>query len=273
VSNVLARDLRHALDPVAFAVERLGFSPDPWQARMLRSGRKRQLLNCTRQGGKSTTTAIKALHTAEYLPGALVLLVSKAQRQSSELFAKVATFRDRLGAEAADLEEDNKLSMTLPNKSRVVSLPGSPDTIRGFSAPALVVVDEAAVVDDTVFPALLPMLATSGGRLVLMSTPSGRRGYFFEAWENGGDDWERISIKAEECPRIPREFLAEQRRLLGDYFYRQEYGCEFLETQDQLFRLDDIRRAVTAEVKPLFPAFSPAVSDAVKPLFPNGVSP
>jgi hypothetical protein len=97
-----------------------------------------------------------------------------------------------------------------------------------------------------------------------MSTPFGRRGHFFEAWEEGGDAWERIAIKATECPRISPAFLAQERRDLGDWWFRQEYECQFIETADQLFRLDDIRRAVTDDIKPLF---GPAADDDVKPLF------
>ncbi|MFT6583629.1 MAG: hypothetical protein ACJAU6_004087 [Alphaproteobacteria bacterium] len=70
----LALDLRCALDPVTFAREKLDFEPDEWQAGLLRSTDSRSLLNCSRQSGKSTTTAILALHTAYYVPGSLVLL-------------------------------------------------------------------------------------------------------------------------------------------------------------------------------------------------------
>src|SRR3954471_489885 len=85
----LGRDLAHALDAVAFAEDRLGFHPDPWQSRLLRSSAKQVILNCCRQSGKSTTTSILALHTALYQPNSLVLLISPTQRQSKELFAKV----------------------------------------------------------------------------------------------------------------------------------------------------------------------------------------
>ena len=36
-----------------------------------------------------------------------------------------------------------------------------------------------------------PMLAVSGGATWLLSTPNGARGFFWEAWEHGGPDWER----------------------------------------------------------------------------------
>src|SRR5215467_2076864 len=125
--------LAHALDPVAFVQDRLRFEPDPWQARLLRSQALWILLNCCRQSGKSTTTAAVALHTAIYNPG-LILLVSPSLRQSKELFAKVIGFlKDLEPAEV--LEEDNKSCCALANGARLVSLPGDPDTLRGYSAP------------------------------------------------------------------------------------------------------------------------------------------
>ena len=74
----IAAELRCALDPVVFAIERLGFKPDPWQADVLRLSHQNTLLNCSRQAGKSTTTAIIALHTALYRPGSLVLLAASS---------------------------------------------------------------------------------------------------------------------------------------------------------------------------------------------------
>jgi len=140
----LALDFAHALDPVGFVQDRLKLEPDPWQARLLRSRAPWILLNCCRQSGKSTTTAAVALHTAIYDPG-LILLVSPSLRQSKELFAKVTGFlKDLEPAEV--LEEDNKSSCTLANGARVVSLPGDPDTLRGYSAPKLIIKDEAAFV-------------------------------------------------------------------------------------------------------------------------------
>ncbi len=247
----LAVDLRCALDPVAFAVERLDFMPDPWQADVLRSSGKNVLLNCSRQAGKSTTTSIIALHTAHYQPGSLTLLVSPSLRQSRELFGKVVDFMRMLEPRPI-MEEDNKLSFQLGNGSRVVSLPGTGETIRGFSAPRLVVEDEAAFVEDGLYGAVRPMLAVSGGRLILMSTPHGKRGHFFEAWRDGGAEWLRTEVTALQCPRITEEFLEQERQALGDLWFRQEYSCEFLETIDQLFRLEDIEHALSDDVKPLF---------------------
>src|SRR3954463_377875 len=156
----LGRDLAHALDAVAFAEDRLGFHPDPWQAKLLRSSANQVILNCCRQSGKSTTTAILALHTALYQAGSLVLLISPTQRQSKELFAKVIVFMRSLEP-AEILEEDNRLSCALANGSRSVSPPGDQKTIRGYSGPALIIEDEASRVLDETYAAIRPMLAVS----------------------------------------------------------------------------------------------------------------
>src|SRR5271169_1892824 len=208
----LALDFAHGLDPAAFAEDRLGFQPDPWQTQVLRSRSPWILLNCCRQSGKSTTTALVALHTAIYNPG-LILLVSPSLRQSKELFAKVMGFLKGLDPAEA-LEEDNKSSCELASGARIVSLPGDPDTLRGFSAPKLIIKDEAALVSDAMQAALDPMLAVSNGRLIELSSPNGRRGHFYENWEHG-ENVERIKIVGSQCPRISAEFLKQQRRKLG----------------------------------------------------------
>ena len=64
-----------------------------------------------------------------------------------------------------------------------MALPGhDPKTIRGFSSPRLIVVDEAAFVLDETYAALVPMLAASPeGRIALLSTPFLQQGFFYEA--------------------------------------------------------------------------------------------
>jgi phage FluMu gp28-like protein len=68
---------------------------------------------------------------------------------------------------------------------------------------------------------------------------------------DGGEGWERICVPATECARIPEAFLAEERRAMGDRWFRQEYMCEFLEMEGALFTEEMIQRAFTDEVKPL----------------------
>jgi hypothetical protein len=248
---MLAGDLAAALDPVVLA-RRCGLAPNPWQADVLRSSVSRLILNCSRQSGKSTITAVLSVHTAVYQPRALVLLLSPSLRQSVELFKKVVDVYHSIGA-PVPADAESALRLELANGSRLVALPGKEQTIRGFSGVTLLAVDEASRIDDALYHACRPMLAVSGGRLVLLSTPYGKRGVFYEEWDRG-QDWERVEIPTERCPRIPATFLAQERASLPQRVYRQEYGCSFEEVEDSVFGADDVRAALPPAVRPLFGA-------------------
>jgi len=245
----LRDDLRLALDRSSFA-RALGMEPDPWQEDLLRSTSDRVLLNCCRQSGKSTMSGVIALHRALYHPGSLILCLAPALRQSQELFAKIAGFYRDLGRPVSPLGE-RKLSLELENGSRIITLPGSEKTIRGFSGAALLIVDEASRVADELYFAVRPMLAVSGGALIMLTTPYGKRGAFHEEWTSG-HGWDKYEVPASQCPRIPTSFLEEERATLPSWVFRQEYECSFEETEDAVFTLDMIERAVTPEVTPLF---------------------
>jgi hypothetical protein len=228
----------------------LGVVPDSWQERLLQSASTRVLLNCARQSGKSTMAAIIALHQALWRPSSLVLILAPAERQAKELFSKVATSYQALG-HRIPADSYRKMGMELANGSRIEALPGTEKTIRGFSGVDLLLVDEASRVADELYYAVRPMLAVSGGRLMMLSTPYGKRGVFYEEWTDG-IGWERYEVPASRCPRIPTTFLEEERRALPARVYRQEYECSFEETDDQVFSHADVEAAISSEVTPLF---------------------
>jgi Terminase large subunit, T4likevirus-type, N-terminal len=247
--TAIARDLRAALSPVAFAQDKLGITPDQWQERVLTSSVRQVALCCSRQAGKSTVSSILALHTALYQPGSLVVLISPSLRQSGELFRKVTGYLKLIPG--VKLDQDSATSVTIKDGGRIVSLPGNENTIRGFSSVTLAVFDEAGFADDGTYRALRPMLAVSQGRLVLLSTPNGKRGFFWDAWNDGGTDWQRVSVPATECPRIKPEFLESEKKALGMHWFRQEYLCEFVESTEGLLDYDTVMNAFSSDVKPL----------------------
>jgi Terminase large subunit, T4likevirus-type, N-terminal len=247
--TALARDLRAALSPVAFAQDKLGITPDAWQAGVLTTSARQIALCCSRQAGKSTVSSILALHTALYQPGSLVVLISPSLRQSGELFRKVTGYLKLIPG--VKLEQDSATSVTVKDGGRIVSLPGNENTIRGFSSVTLAVFDEAGFADDGTYRALRPMLAVSQGRLVLLSTPNGKRGFFWDAWNDGGDGWQRVSVPASQCSRITSEFLESEKRALGNHWYRQEYECQFVESTEGLLDYDTVMNAFSSDVKPL----------------------
>jgi hypothetical protein len=247
---VIATDLALALDPTLFA-EAAGFRLDGWQRDLLRNDAQRLLVLASRQAGKSTVTAILATWTATYYPNSLILLMSPGQRQSGELLRRVVdTYRASGRTVASDAE--TLLRLELSNGSRIIALPGTETTVRGYSAPALVILDEAARIDDELLVAVSPMMATApAARLVLLTSPAGKRGAFWRAWQDGGDDWARVKVLATDVPRISPSFLAAERRTMSAARYAQEYRCEFNEADAAVFAADAVTQAIDPAREPL----------------------
>lgn len=243
----LVDDLVAALDPVRFAAG-LGFTAEPWQSGLLRSPSRRVLVTCARQVGKTQTTSLKALHLAVYTPGALVLIISPSQRQSDEMLLRVKALYRGLGR--AKPSKDSGSELVLENGSRIVSLPGTEGTSRGFSAAQLIVLDEASRVDDDIFASVLPMVA-SDGAIWALSTPWGRRGWFFELHEDERSGWERHKVTVYESAQYDAERIAEMRATVGSFAFASDYLCEFGDTDSQLFGSELVRAAFSPAVEPL----------------------
>lgn len=223
--------------------------PDPWQTTLLRSRFSRGLLLCSRQSGKSTVAAAMAVGEAVCRPRSLVLLLSPSERQSGELAVKVFDFYDALG-QPVEARKRTELQLHLVNGSRIIALPENEKTIRGYSGARLLIVDEAARVKDALYYSVRPMLAVSKGRLLAMSTPFGRQGWFHDEWHSARA-WHRTRITAQQCPRISAEFLAEELASLGDRWYRQEYECSFEDIIGAVFSQAEIAAAFDTDAQPL----------------------
>lgn len=249
---LIASDIARALDPVAFAID-CGVTPDPWQAELLTKRPRRGLLLCSRQSGKTTTTSLLALHRALFESGALVVIVSPSNRQSGEMLRSIKQLLGALGDGAVEAEGSAVLKLELKNGSRIIALPGTGDTVRGMAGASMVIVDEASRVSDDLIQAVTPMLATrADGSLILLTTPAGKRGFFYEAWHDSAQNWHRVRVTASDCPRISKEFLAEEMQRLGLARFREEYELEFIDADEAAFPTAVIERAFTTEVEPLW---------------------
>ena len=172
------------MDAAEFARKRLGFEPDERQAEVLLSEAKRGILNCSRQWGKSTVAAARRCTGPIRGAESLVLVASPTSGRAGSLCGRRRRWCE-LGIRPRG-DGDNEISLLFPNGSRIVGLPGVEGTVRGFSAVSMLVIDEAARVEDAMYKALRPMLAVGDGDFWLMSTPCGKRGFFYEAWAHGG---------------------------------------------------------------------------------------
>lgn len=229
--------------------EALGLALDPWQLDVLAGEWPRALLNCSRQSGKSTVTALLAAAEITMTPGSMVLIVAPSDRQSALLYRSALGFYRRLGGEVPATAETRR-SLELANGSQLHALPGREATVRGYSGVDLLLIDEASRVPDELYQATRPMLATSGGRVVGLSTPAGRRGWWYEAWIDATQSWRRVEVPATSCPRIPAAFLDEERRELPTRAFDQEYLCRFHDAEDAYFAGDLIEAAFNPGLEP-----------------------
>jgi hypothetical protein len=246
-----------------------GFEPDPWQAELLRSKEDRIMICAARQVGKSRGVSFLALSTALSVPGSTTLIIAPVAEQSNELMAKVIESYHALG-DPIPVRREAVTRLELSNRSRVIALPGKERRMRSYTAN-LLLIDEAARVPDDVMNAVSPTMAVNKGRMVALSTAFAKSGWFYEGWHNG--DYKRLKVKATECPRIPKEFLAQERRTLGKRWFEMEYEGEFQDAIGALFATDDIRAMRDYSVETLFGAGAfgwnseSAIDDSVKPLF------
>jgi Terminase large subunit, T4likevirus-type, N-terminal len=237
--------------PVAFAVS-LGIVPDEWQVEVLASDHPRKILCCGRQTGKSTVAAILALHKALTQPGSVVLVVGPGERQAKLLFSKALSLYRQAGY-PLPAHSERRTGLELSNGSIVEALPAVERTTRGYSVD-LLVVDEAAAVPDLDYHGILPALIATQGEQVLLSTPRGKRGFFHEIWHGSSSrggaaavgDWQRVMVRSDEVGRIREEDLEVFRHTMPEQFFRQEFYCEWLDTEGSLFSYDDIEIALAA---------------------------
>lgn len=251
----LTSSLALQLSP-AELLRRAHLIPDPWQAELLATRPRRLLLVTSRQAGKSLMAAALALWVAMTQPNALVLVGSPTQRQSAELVAKIRDLLAHLPEIRVDQESALRLTLT-DTRARIVALPGSEATVRGYSGPAAVVLDEAAFIDDGLPIALSPMLATVPNSLFwVLSTPNGRAGWLFDRWtaaEQSREPWHQLRLPATDIPRISDAFLQEERTRMTDSRFRSEYMAEFVDIDRGLFAstlLDDAAQPADASEAP-----------------------
>lgn len=277
--RTLARTLAAALDPVSY-LESLGIGPYHWQREALNPSIRRLIFLAARQAGKSTIVAAKTMHRAKHNANFLSLIICPSQDQSKELVKKIDQFIN-LDRALPELIRDSTFEKEFANGSRIVALPGSERSVRSYSGPGMIIIDEAARVLDETYMALRPMMTGADTELVLMSTPAGKRGFFFREWDQG-TGWTKIEVNvafryregklvdgppeaeyraqrakdgvsAYYSPRHTREFLEQELSTTPEYWFLQEYGCQFVDPENQIFSYDLIKDAlVSGQREPFF---------------------
>ena len=223
---------------------------DKWQAEVL--GHNGNLtLRTGRQVGKSEVISAKAVKFALENPGTSTMIIAASQRQSSLLFEKVRGTIDLMENKGKKLysEKPTLSKIVLSNGSRIYCLPTgrTGHFIRGFTID-LLIADEAAYIPETVWLAVTPMLAVSRkarkmGWIILLSTPFGKGGYFYNSFTD--NDFRSFHISSEDCKRIPKDFLRKEKERMTKAQYRQEYQGEFTDEWNQMFPTELIKKCMT----------------------------
>lgn len=233
--------IERMVKPSIWAEAELGIRLDPWQKTALDCTSRFQLWNCSRQSGKSLMLAVRALHQAAEFSNSLALILSASMRQATETFHKVLSLYRTMDNPPERLDDSSSV-MTLKNGSRILVLPGSEGTVRGYSAPDVIMLDEAAHIPDALYYAIRPMLVTSGGQLILSSSPFAKLGFFWEVWKarKQAPEWWWCEVPWTDCPRIDETMIEADRRAMSREVFDREYNCQFMDVVGGLFSSEDL---------------------------------
>jgi len=225
-----------------YAIKVLGIKPFPYQAELLEDQSKRIVACMGRQTGKTTTIAMKAIYFADTNPNVTVLITSPSLRQSMIMFDRIAAFVYSAARLRNKIVRATRTLIHFDNGSRIIALPCSENLLRGYTAH-MVILDEASwIPEEVITQVLFPMLTTTQGYAIFLSTPWGKDHFFYRAFVN--PVYSVHKVKSEECPLVTQEFLEEMRQNMTRDAYLMEYEAEFVEALNSYFPQALIRTCV-----------------------------
>jgi len=232
------------LNPVAFFRFITGYEPTSYQRKILLDSSKSITVRASRQSGKTEVVAVKVLWNTLLGTGFQTLILAPTLRQSSIIFNKIDMFllkNDFLGALC---NYHSRTYIRLDNGSEIYNLTGrNAESVRGYS-PHLIVIDEAAFIKDEVFTAIEPSMATTNGSLILISTPFGKTGRFYES-HSKLDYFSRYHVPYTDCPFLNQEYVEHEKLNKTEAEFKQEYEAEFVEEADVFFSMALIKEALS----------------------------
>jgi len=232
-------------DAVLFAEIFLGFQPFKYQAKLLKDKSKRIVACMGRQSGKTTTIAAKAIHFAFTHPNTTTLIVSPSLRQSMIMFDRILSFLFQSKILPNSIVRQTRTIVQFSNGSQIIALPGSQYFLRGYTAH-MIICDEAAFMpEELITQIIFPMISTTHGYAIFLSTPWGRDHFFYRAFVD--PNYSVHKVKTAECPLVTQEFLNEMKRNMTDEAYAMEYEAEFVEAATSYFSQDLIRQCIDTD--------------------------
>jgi hypothetical protein len=243
---------------------------DPWQQQILDTEGD-ILVNTGRQVGKTFIFSEKIGKYMQNHPNSQIIVVSLTEDQAKLIIIMVLDYLQKNCRKEIQKGKNKptKSRIWLKNKARVISRPvgNTGDAVRGFTGDVLYI-DEASGMPELMWKAAMPTLATTGGQIWMSSTPRGKfvgntskKNFFYKSWENFEDNWKVFNTNTEEVyanreitdtwtqekRNKALKFLKNQKAILSDMEYRQEYLGEFLDDNRQWFEDNLITGCMTEE--------------------------
>ncbi len=216
---------------------------DQWQKDVLawskeKDPEKKNLLICSpRQMGKSTVIAEDAGEYAMNNFKKSIMIIASVDRQSLLLFEKVLSYiylkNKKMIKKGKDKPTKHELKLTNGSIIRCLPTGDSGYGIRGFTIDRLYA-DEAAFIKEDVWAAVTPMLATTGGSIILLSTPFGKENYFYRMYHNKKfkvihvDPNKVIEDRQEPQRTNLLEFRRDEKERMTKFQFLQEHMGEFI---------------------------------------------
>lgn len=223
---------------------------DPWQKDVL-DAKDNIVVRSGRQAGKSSVIAIKAGEYAIKNAKSQTLVISAVERQAYLLFEKILTYINARYPKWVKMGRDRptKSQIRLKNGSIIRCLPTglTGHGIRGYTIN-LLIADEAAFIPEEVWTAVTPMIAITRGKMILLSTPFGREGYFYRCFSD--DTFTQFHVSSEDCPRADMNFLKQEKKRMTKLQYAQEYLGMFVDELRQWFSDELIKKVMSLERNP-----------------------
>lgn len=151
----------------------------PHQLEVARSDARIVGICSGRQAGKSRTLVILALFEVFRAPGRRVLVLSAGEDAAKDLLAEASMLVGAAALLSSAVVDDTTTQLTLTNGSSIRSIPASEKQARGKSIDLLILDEAAYITDDVWRAARYTVLARPESRVVMASTPRGRRDRFF----------------------------------------------------------------------------------------------
>lgn len=265
---------RCRIDPVEFSKVFCSFYPHWYQSRILRDDSHNIAVRMGRQMGKTSSTAVKALHNAYTRPDCVtptekntIVIIAPSQRQSKIMYDQIRAYIHANPILESSITKSTLDRIELDNNSIIHNFPvgDNAERVRGF-AINLLIVDEAAYIRERIYTALLPSLASTNGKLMLIGTPAARSGLFFQAFypdvnaphdlqfsshwfpysyatevqKVGTNGVPLIDKKGEPVRQLASKWIEYQRTTMSPGAFAQEYEARFTDDSLSFFNRQDI---------------------------------